>query len=333
MSVGSAPEPDHRIHPDARAERPQAAFADPSGAVKPARTAQRRRVRSVGASLWWFALPALVVYAYVVLIPAARGVWSAFTNWSFAHPEAAFIGLDNFTRALQSDAGLAARNTLFIAIVVVIVENVLGFGLALLLHGRIAGKHVLRTVIFAPLVVSSLVVGYLFKYIFGPAGSGGINGILAALGQHQVDFLGNPSTALWIIMLAVIWQFTGATMVIYLAGLQSVPPELEEAAALDGASYWQRVWHVIRPLIAPAITINLMIGLIGGLKIFDQIFAITNGGPGNQTQTISTLQYLVFSSFAEYGRAAAIAVILTIGVGVLAFIQFSVLRRQEEGVR
>jgi raffinose/stachyose/melibiose transport system permease protein len=289
-----------------------------------------RSTSSVGRNLWWFVLPAAALYAYVVLVPAAQGVYSAFTNWSFLHQEATFIGLDNFTKALRTDAGPAALRTLFIAVVVVVVQNVLGLGLALLLNGPVVGRNVLRTIIFAPLVVSSLVVGYLFKYVFGPTGSGAINGVLAALGMGQVDFLGNPSIALWIIMSAVIWQFTGSTMVIYLAGLQGVPPELEEAAAIDGAGYWQRVWYIVRPLIAPAITVNLMIGLIGGLKIFDQIFAITNGGPGNQTQTISTLQYLVFSSFGEYGRAAAIAVILTIGVAVLSFVQFSVLRRQQE---
>jgi raffinose/stachyose/melibiose transport system permease protein len=300
------------------------------GSVPKAERRKAQMANSIGRSLWWFVVPAAVVYAYVVLVPAVQGTYSAFTNWSFAHQEKAFVGLDNFAKALRADAGSTAIRTLFIAVVVVVAQNVLGLGLALLLHGPIMGRHVLRAVIFAPLVVSSLVVGYLFKYIFGPAGGGAVNGVLAALGQHPVDFLGNPTSALWIIMAAVVWQFTGATMVIYLAGLQGVPPELEEAAALDGAGYWQRVWYVIRPLIAPAITINLMIGLIGGLKIFDQIFSITGGGPGNQTQTISTLQYLIFGSFGEYGRAQAIAVILTIGVGVLAFIQFSVLRRQQE---
>ncbi len=295
----------------------------------PAPKVERRRGRSVGRSLWWMALPAFAVFLYVLIVPSVQGIGAAFTNWSFAIPDAKFVGFDNFVRAFEGDAGPAAIRTLFIALVVVIGQNVLGLGLALLLNGRVVGRNVLRTIIFAPMVVSALVVGYLFKYIFGPPGYGGVNLVLAALGIPQVDFLGNPTTALWIIIITVIWQFTGSTMVIYLAGLQGVPPELDEAAALDGAGYWQRFWFVTRPLLAPAVTINLMLGLIGGLKLFDQIFSVTGGGPGGQTQTISTLMYQIFSQYGEYGRASAIAVVLAIAVGVLAFIQFSVLRRQE----
>ncbi|WP_082488223.1 carbohydrate ABC transporter permease [Microbacterium sp. Leaf159] len=295
----------------------------------PAKKVERRRGRSVGRSLWWMALPAFAVFIYVLIVPSAQGVGAAFTNWSFAVPDAEFIGFDNFIRAFEGDAGPAALRTLFIALIVVVGQNVLGLGLALLLNGRVVGRNILRTIIFAPMVVSALVVGYLFKYIFGPPGYGGVNLVLDAIGIPQVDFLGNPTTALWIIIITVIWQFTGSTMVIYLAGLQGVPPELDEAAALDGAGYWQRFWFVTRPLLAPAVTINLMLGLIGGLKLFDQIFSVTGGGPGGQTQTISTLMYQIFSQYGEYGRASAIAVVLAIAVGVLAFIQFSVLRRQE----
>lgn len=263
-----------------------------------------------------------------MLVPSLQGVAFSLTDWSFS-PERHFVGFDNFVSAFQGDAGAAALRTLFLAFVVVVVQNVLGMGLALLLNGRVLGRNILRTIIFAPLVVSSLVVGYLFKYIFGPPGIGGVNLLLHTLGFDQVDFLGNPTTALWIIILTIVWQFTGSTMVIYLAGLQGVPAELLEAAALDGAGFWRSFWDVVRPILAPAITINLMLGLIGGLKIFDQIFAITGGGPGGQTHTISTLIYQMFSQFGLYGKAAALAVVLAVAVAALSFVQFSVLRRQE----
>ena len=292
-------------------------------------TRRPRRRNSVGAKLWWFVLPAGAIYVYVVLAPTFQGIGSAFTNWSFSNPNPAFTGLDNFTKIFQSDAGPAALHTLLIAFVVVVTQNVFGLGLALLLTGRIAGRNVLRTIIFAPMVVSALVVGYLFKFIFGPPGIGAVNLVLHSAGLAQVDFLGNPTSALWIIIVTIVWQFTGSTMIIYLAGLQGVPAELLEAASLDGAGYWKRFWFVTRPLLAPAITINLMIGLIGGLKIFDQIFSITGGGPGGQTQTISTQIYQIFSQFGEWGESAAFALVLAVAVGVLSFIQFSVLRRQE----
>jgi raffinose/stachyose/melibiose transport system permease protein len=306
--------------------RPAAAPPDdPPGAT----VRRRPRRNSVGAKLWWFVLPAGAIYVYVVLVPTFQGMGSAFTNWSFSNPSPAFTGLDNFARIFQSDAGPAALRTLLIALVVVAAQNVFGLGLALLLTGRIAGRNVLRTIIFAPMVVSALVVGYLFKFIFGAPGIGAVNLLLHSLGAPQVDFLGNPTSALWIIIVTIVWQFTGSTMIIYLAGLQGVPAELLEAASLDGAGYWKRFWFVTRPLLAPAITINLMIGLIGGLKIFDQIFSITGGGPGGQTQTISTQIYQIFSQFGEWGESAAFALVLAVAVGVLSFIQFAVLRRQE----
>lgn len=306
---------------------PPVSPAAETGPAKPIRRSRRRN--SVGAKLWWFVLPAGAIYVYVLLVPTLQGIGSAFTNWSFSNPTAAFVGFDNFATIFQSDAGPAALRTLFIAFVVVIAQNVFGLGLALLLTGRIAGRNVLRTIIFAPMVVSALVVGYLFKFIFGAPGIGAVNLALHAVGLPQVDFLGNPTSALWIIIVTIVWQFTGSTMIIYLAGLQGVPAELLEAASLDGAGYWKRFWFVTRPLLAPAITINLMIGLIGGLKIFDQIFSITGGGPGGQTQTISTQIYQIFSQFGEWGESAAFALVLAVAVGVLSFIQFSVLRRQE----
>lgn len=292
--------------------------------------AQRLPSRSVGRSLWWFVVPAAIIYAYVVIVPSGQGVFLSFMDWSAAPGERSFVGLKNYQAFLGGDAGQATWRTLWLAFVVVVIQNILGLGLALLLHEQVVGRNVLRTIIFAPLVISSLVTGYLFKYIFGAPGVGGINSVLASIGLKQVDFLGNPSTALWIIVVAIIWQFTGSTMVIYLAGLQGVPEDVQEAASLDGAGYWQRFWYVTRPLLAPAITVNLMLGLIGGLKIFDQIFAITAGGPGGLTHTISTLLYRFYAQFGQYGKAAALATVLALAVGVLSFIQFAVLRRQEQ---
>jgi raffinose/stachyose/melibiose transport system permease protein len=290
----------------------------------------RHRRRSVGRSLWWFALPALAVYAFVVVVPTFQGGYMSLTNWSSYSVERHFVGFSNFGKILRGDAGSAAERTLYIAAVTVAIENVLGLLFAILLNGRIFGKNLLRTIIFAPLLVSPLVVGYLFQYIFGPPDSGAMNALLKSLDFGQVDFLGNPTFAFWIIVLVVVWQSTGLTMVIYLAGLQSVPSELLETAALDGAGPWARFWHITRPLLAPAFTINLMLGLIGGLKLFDQIFATTGGGPAGQTQTVSTLIYQLFSQFGFYGQSAALAVLLAAGVAVLSLAQFAVLRRQEK---
>ena len=146
-------------------------------------------------------------------------------------------------------------------------------------------------------------IAFLWKYLFNPDPDSGINALLGlvGLGFLQQDWLGNPSLALWSVGFTVVWQFAGYSMVIFLAGLQGVPRELEEAAALDGAGRWQRFRNVILPMIAPAVTINLMLSTIGGLKLFDQVFAITNGGPGYSTETLSTLIYKQAFVFGSYG--------------------------------
>lgn len=293
-------------------------------------TAKPRKVGgTVGRSLWWMALPALALYLYVVVVPTLRGTAYAFTDWRVGATETNFVGFDNFVELFQGDSADAAWRTLLIAVVCVVVQNVAGLGLAVLLNGRIRGRNLLRTIIFAPLVVSSLVVGYLFQYIFGPPGTGAVNRTLEGLGLGTVDFLGDPQKAVAIIIVAIVWQFTGSNMVIYLAGLQGVPEEVMEAASLDGAGGWARFWHITRPLLAPAITINLMLGVIGGLKIFDQVFAITQGGPAGQTKTIAFLIYELFSRFGQYSQAAALALLLAVVIALLAQVQYSALRRQE----
>ncbi len=289
-----------------------------------------RGIRSVSRNLWWFIIPALAIYLFIMIVPTIRGSYYAFTDWSATKTTVNWVGLKNFQTLARGDAGGVALRTLFLAVVTVVIQNVVGLLLAILLNGRIRGRNVLRTIIFAPLVVSPLVVGYLFKYIFGPPGSGVANDVLNSLGRPSIDFLGNPTIGLWIIVIVIVWQFTGSAMVIYLAGLQGIPPELNEACALDGASAWQRFWNVTRPLLAPAITINLMLGLIGGLKIFDQVFSTTGGGPAGKTKTISVMIYDLFSQFGRYGQSAALAVVLAVFVAIFSVIQFTILRRQEK---
>lgn len=284
----------------------------------------------MGRSLWWFALPAVAVYALIVIYPTIQGVIASFTNWSAFSLDRQFIGLDNYTFILQGDLGAATLRTVFLAAVTVLMINFFGLLLALALHGELVGRNFLRVLIFAPAVVSPLVIGFLFKYIFGKPEIGAINGLLKSLGLAQVDFLGQPTTAFWVIVVVVVWAGTGVTMVIYLAGLQGVPQEVLEAASIDGAGPFQRFWYVIRPLLAASFTINLMLGLIGGLKIFDQIFALTNGGPAGSTHTISTLIYQQFQQYGFWARSAALAVLLALAVSVLALVQFTVLRRQEK---
>lgn len=279
---------------------------------------------------WWFTLPAMLLFAFVVLVPTVRGVYYAFTDWDGLSPDFSFIGLDNFTEMFRDpDAKQAIWHTLLIAVSITVIQNGFGLLLALGVNSAIKSRNVLRVFLFAPAVITPIVTAYLWRNLLGPDGA--VNSLLGAVGlaSWQQNWLGDPQLALWSVVAVIVWQFAGYSMVIFLAGLQSVPKEIYEAAAMDGTGPVGRFWWVTRPLLAPAFTINLMLSIIGGIKLFDQVYALTGGGPGHATDTISTLIYKDAFTLGEFGYSIALAVVLTIIVAVASTGQYFVLSRNE----
>lgn len=302
----------------------------PVAVVPISRRAAPARRRLSNSPPWWFALPAMVLFAFVVLLPSARGVYYAFTDWDGLDPNYSFIGLDNFAAVFRDpDAVQAIWHTLLIAVAITIIQNGFGLLLALGVNSAIKSRNVLRVFLFAPAVVTPIVTAYLWRNLLGPDGA--VNSLLGAVGLDawKQDWLGNPDVALWSIVGVIVWQFAGYSMVIFLAGLQSVPKEIYEAADIDGAGPVRRFWSVVRPLLAPAFTINLMLSIIGGIKLFDQVYALTGGGPGHATDTLSTLIYKDAFTLGEFGYSIALAVVLTIIVAVASTSQYFVLARNE----
>lgn len=282
---------------------------------------------------WWFALPALLLFAFVVLVPSVRGVYYAFTDWDGLDPHFSFVGLGNFADMFNdADAMQAIWHTLLIAVSITVIQNAVGLLLALGVNTAIKSRNLLRVFLFAPAVITPIVTAYLWRNLLGPDGA--VNTLLGAVGLdgRQQDWLGSPSLALWAVVGVIVWQFAGYSMVIFLAGLQSVPQEIHEAAALDGAGPVRRFWSVTRPLLAPAFTINLMLSIIGGIKLFDQVYALTGGGPGHATDTLSTLIYKDAFTLGEFGYSIALAVVLTIIVAVVSTGQYLALARNERAV-
>ncbi|WP_328869280.1 sugar ABC transporter permease [Streptomyces sp. NBC_00287] len=293
--------------------------------------AKTRRPRTTPP--WWFALPALLLFAFVVLVPSARGVYYAFTDWDGLNPDFSFVGLGNFADMFSdADAKQAIWHTLLIAVSITFIQNALGLALALGVNTAIKSRNLLRVFLFAPAVITPIVTAYLWRNLLGPQGA--VNSLLGAVGLDgwRQDWLGSPSLALWSVVAVIVWQFAGYSMVIFVAGLQSVPKEVHEAAEIDGAGPVRRFWSVTRPLLAPAITINLMLSIIGGIKLFDQVYALTGGGPGHATDTISTLIYKDAFTLGEFGYSIALAVVLTIIVAVASTGQYLVLARNERAV-
>jgi raffinose/stachyose/melibiose transport system permease protein len=290
-----------------------------------------RRRRRAGGPGGAFIAPALIVYAFVVLYPSLAGIFYAFTDWR-GIGSYRFVGFDNFDRLLHDDAAIGSiRNTVLLTIAIVVVQNGVGLLLALGVHARIKSRGVLRVIFFAPVVVSPVMIAFLWKYIYNPDPHAGLNALLGSVGLDglQQDWLGNPSLALWSVAAMIVWQFAGYSMVIFLANLEGIPNELLEASRIDGAGTFARFRYVIWPLLGPAITINVMLSTIGGLKLFDQIFAATNGGPGYSTETLSTIIYKQAFVYGQYGYSTAIAFVLALFVAAVSFVQIRYLRGRE----
>ncbi len=291
---------------------------------------RKKRLRGRTAPPWWFTVPALSLFAFVVLVPSARGVYYAFTDWDGLDPDFAVIGLRNFTELLgDDDARQAIWHTVLIAVAVTVLQNGVGLLLALGVNSMIKTRNFLRVLLFAPAMIAQIVTAYLWRNLLGPDGA--VNSLLdgIGLGSWRQDWLGDPKLALWMIVLVVVWQYAGYSMVIFVAGLQSIPKEIYEAAAIDGSGPVRRFFSIVRPLLAPAITINLMLSIIGGIKLFDQVYALTGGGPGHATDTISTLIYKDAFTLGEFGYSIALAVVLTVIVAVASAAQYTGLARNE----
>ena len=291
-----------------------------------------RRRRAGITPPWLFAAPALIVYALVMLYPSIVGAGSAFTDWSGVGDSRSFVGFENFQQLFHDDQALGAlRNTLLLTVAIVVVQNGIGLLLALGVHTGIKSRMVLRVVFFAPVVVSPVMVSFLWKYVYNPAPDAGLNAALNAigLGSLRQDWLGNPSLAIWSVAFTVIWQCAGYSMVIFLAGLEGVPQELHESAMVDGAGAVARFRHITWPLLAPAVTINVMLSTVGGLTLFTQIIAMTNGGPGYATDTLSTVLYKQAFVYGKFGYSTAVALVLAIFVAAVSFIQIGYLRARE----
>jgi raffinose/stachyose/melibiose transport system permease protein len=219
---------------------------------------------------------------------------------------------------------------LVIAVAITLLQNGIGLLLALGVNSTIKSRNVLRVFLFAPALVTPIVAAYLWRNLLGPDGA--VNSLLGLVGldSWRQDWLGDPAIALWSVVGVIVWQYAGYSMVIFLAGLQSIPREIHEAAAIDGAGAVRRFWSVTRPLLAPAFTINMMLSIIGGLKLFDQVYALTGGGPGHATDTLSTLIYKDAFTLGEFGYSIALAVVLTVVVSVASTGQYLGLSRAEK---
>lgn len=284
--------------------------------------------------IYWllFIAPALLIVLVFFIIPVVGGFVYSFTDWNGLSKQINFIGLKNFEELFLKDEKfyLGLRHTLTFSLLITIFQNIFGLVLALVMDRKFIGRNFFRAVFYMPAVLSPLMVGYAWTFILNPT-IGAINAIFKAVGLGGLanDWLGDPKLALLSIVFVIIWQFTGYSMVIYIAGLQAIPLDLYEAADIDGVGRWQKFKYITFPLLAPAVTINILLTMISTLKAFDHIFVMTKGGPGYATEVISTLLYREAFTNDNMGYGSAISVVLFILITSLSLILLKYLRRRE----
>ena len=247
-------------------------------------------------------LPALLGFLIFFVTPVFLNFAYSVTDWSVYKQDINFIGLRNFTELFQDKSTVSAiEHSIRYAIIITVVQNSLAIFFAVVLNNKMRTAGILKSIFFFPAMLSILVVGFLFQYIMTSLDYGLLNRILNFVGLASVNWLGDPNLALYSVLATQVWQWTGWAMVIYIANLKSIDQGLFEAARIDGASPIQIFRRITLPLLYPAVSFNVLMSLIGGLKVFDAVFAMTKGGPGYASETIMTT--IIRTGFNS-GRAA-----------------------------
>jgi raffinose/stachyose/melibiose transport system permease protein len=262
---------------------------------------------------WLFLAPSLAIYSVVVVYPMIYSAWLSLFRWDGVAPTKIFVGLDNYGVLLtQNDVfWIALRNNAIWLVAALLLPTSIGLGLAVLLNSKFRGSHIFRSVFYFPSVLSLAVVGLIWTWIYHPD-LGLLNQALTASGLQSLtrNWLSDPNIALYPVIIAATWNAVGLPMLLFLAGLQTIPEELHEAAKVEGAGPVRRFLYVTFPLLRETTLIVLAITAINALKAYDIIYAMTNGGPANSTQLLSTWMYFLTYNYNQVGLGTAIAVVL-----------------------
>ncbi|PSL44588.1 carbohydrate ABC transporter membrane protein 1 (CUT1 family) [Saccharothrix carnea] len=278
----------------------------------------------------WFIAPALAILGVFFFLPTLFNFVYAFTDWSSFKSDINAVGIENFTD-LAADGTLfsALRITVVYAVLVAVFQNAFGFALAVLLERDTRLNRVVRVFFLIPVLMSALAVGYVFQALLKPDGS--LNQLIEAVTRHPFQYAWLGDTTWTIVVVAVIhaWKWMGLSMLIYLAGLKTIPEDLLEAAHIDGASRWRAFWAIKSPLLAPAVTFNVATALLGSMNGFDIVQATTGGGPARTTEILNIFIYRTFGQ-GLFAQATTMSLVLFLLVALMAFPVIRFLRKREE---
>ena len=297
---------------------------------------KKRKLRpgELGKYFLFFILPALVIYLLFSIAPFLYTIYYSFTDYTDMNPvNLHFVGLKNYIKVFQTPLMLTAiKNSVIYAILLTGFQTMLGLPLAVILNKKLKTRNLLRAVFFFPAVFSSLIIGYLWNFIMSSSDFGLINNLLHQLGMGTVNFF-TSKNALYSVILTQIWQWTGWAMVIYLANLQSISPDLYEAADIDGATGIQKFFRVTLPLMCPSVKIIVVTGLIGGMKVFDIIYSMASGGPGDATQTVMMVMMKKGISDGFYSTGSAFGVCFFVIVLAISAVVTKLMGKWSEAIQ
>lgn len=283
-----------------------------------------------------FIIPAFVIFAVFFVYPCATSLFYSFTDWNGIAKNFNFVGFDNYARMFSNPAIFATiPTTFYYAFLNTVLMTFVGFFVALALNRRSWFTGSLRVSFFVPMLIAGVIVGFVFREIYSPVlnedNMGILNRLLTYIGLSNLrsNWLGNTKTAMLVVVLTGVWNQVGQTALIYLSGMQIVPKELYEAAKIDGAGYWKQVYYITWKMIAPSLTLNMILLLINSLKQYDMINLLTQGGPGTATKVINIaiLDYSI-SSY-KVGLGCAMAMVVTVFVFILVTMINKVLKNRE----
>lgn len=281
--------------------------------------------RRAAPAFYWMVWPGVIAFAAFHTIPVLVGIFFSFTNYA-GYGGWNFVGISNYINLFRDDRVLQAYGFSFLfAIVATIITNAISLALAMALNAKIRAKNFFRGVFFVPYVLAILVIGYVFQFLFGNS----LPKILSGIPLFRDNILASPEWAWTAIVGLAVWQACAFTIIIYLSGLQTIPGELYEAASIDGAGAGRQFWSITFPLISAFFTINVVLSLKGFLQVFDPILALTNGGPGTSTESVTLLIFRGGFSGGEFAYQTANAVIFFIVITIISLLQFRVLQRRE----
>lgn len=278
-----------------------------------------------------FFLPALVIYSIVVVIPTLSTVVFSFTNYNGLSVDFNFVGLKNYLMVFQNtDAINSIKNSVIYGISVPILVTALSIPLALALNSKIKTRNILRAIFFFPSVISTLFLGYIWKFILSSSSTGLINSLLAKAGLDSMLLLADQRIALGLLILITVWSSVGWHSCIYIAGLQGISRDYYEAATLDGASALEQFKSITLPMLAPSMTSSVLLLLTSSLKAYDLPYALTGGGPGTSTTMITQTIIEEGVTSNRVGYASAMSFIFLIIIAVLTFILNSYMDKREK---